>query len=165
MDDSDDGGIFSLQAHVMCVWKYEHVHLGMLYSKVGTDDIDLNILVLKLMEDFTIQDKFIAYTSNGGYNLKTFQDALEGKVTNAAIYRTQQTMFRRKKIAYALQGACKAAVIYFNSNDDKGAIILCVATLQTQILLSGQRRVHLVKELNLFSIRHCSALINTPIVF
>ena len=59
------------------------------------------------MEDFTIQDKFIMYKIDGGYNLKTRQDALEGKVTNTAIYHTQETMFRQDYFAHALQGACK----------------------------------------------------------
>ena len=81
-----------LQYHGKCARKYEYVHLVMAYSKVGTDGINISITVLKLIEDFTIQDKFIAYMINGGYNLKTYQDALEGKITNAAIYRTQQTM-------------------------------------------------------------------------
>ena len=39
------------------------------------------------MEDFTIQDKFISYTSGGGSNLKMCHDALEGKVTNNTIYQ------------------------------------------------------------------------------
>ena len=77
----------------MCSQKYKYVHLGIPYSKVGTDSINISIPILKLMEDFTIQDKFVAYTSDGGYNLKTCQDALEGKVTNSAIYCTQKTMF------------------------------------------------------------------------
>ena len=65
MDDLYDRGISPLQAHGVCAWKYEHVHLGMPYSKIGTDGINLSIPVLKLMEDFTIQDKVIAYKSNG----------------------------------------------------------------------------------------------------
>ena len=67
---------------------YKHVHLGMPYSNVETYDINTSIPVLKLMGDFTIQDKIIAYTSNEGYNLNTCQDTLEGKYTNSAIYRT-----------------------------------------------------------------------------
>ena len=63
------------------------------YSKAGTDSINLSISVLELMEYFTIQDKFVMCTINGGYNLKTFQDVLEVKVTNTAIYITHQTMF------------------------------------------------------------------------
>ena len=58
--------IFSLQAHVMCARKYEHVHLGIPYSNVNTDGINLNIPVLKLMEDFIIQNKAIAYKIDGG---------------------------------------------------------------------------------------------------
>ena len=57
------------------------------------------------MEYFTIQDKVIAYMSDGGSNLKTCQDALKRKVTNTAIYRTQQTMFQQDCFAHALQGA------------------------------------------------------------
>ena len=54
-----------LQAHRVCAWKYKHVRLGIPYSKIGTDGINISITVLKLMEDFIIQDKVIAYTSNG----------------------------------------------------------------------------------------------------
>ena len=60
----------SLQYHGMCEWVYEHVHLAMPYSIFGTDGINISITVLKLMEYFTIQDKFIAYKSGGGSNLK-----------------------------------------------------------------------------------------------
>ena len=60
----------------MCSQKYKYVHLGIPYSKVGTDSINISIPILKLMEDFTIQDKLVAYTSDGGYNLKTCKDAL-----------------------------------------------------------------------------------------
>ena len=71
MDDLEYGGISALQYHGMCAWKYENVYLGIPYSKVGTDGINISISVLKLMDDFTIQDKVIAYMSNGGSNLKT----------------------------------------------------------------------------------------------
>ena len=60
MNYLDDGENLHLQAHGVCVWKYEYVHLVMAYSKVGTDGINISIRVLKLVEDFTIQDKFIA---------------------------------------------------------------------------------------------------------
>ena len=94
MDDLDDGEFFSLQAYGIFARKYEYVHLGIPHSKFGTDGINLSIPVLKLMENFTIQDKVIAYTSYGGYNLKTCQDTLDVKVINAAIYCTQKTMFQ-----------------------------------------------------------------------
>ena len=45
--------------------------------KVGTDRINLIIRVLQLMDYFTIQEKVIAYTSDGGYNCKTCRDSLE----------------------------------------------------------------------------------------
>ena len=77
----------------MFACKYEHVHLGMPYSKVGTDGINISTPVLKLIEDFTIQDKVIEYTIKGVYNLKMIQDSLEVKFTNAEIYCTQQTIF------------------------------------------------------------------------
>ena len=77
MDDLEDRGFFFLQGHGMCAWKYKNVHLGITYSKVGTDGINISIPVLKLMDNFTIQYKVIAYTSDRGCNLKTFQDALE----------------------------------------------------------------------------------------
>ena len=57
------------------------------------------------MEYFTIQDKVITYMSDGRSNLKTCQDALEVKVTNTAIYRTQQTMFQQDCFAHAIQDA------------------------------------------------------------
>ena len=115
--------MFSLQAHGMCEWKYDHVHLGMPNSKVVTDGINISIPFLKLMEGFTIQEKFIAYTSDGGYNLKMCQDALEGKVTNATIYRTQQNMFQQDFFAHVLQGACKADILDCKSEDDDGTIL------------------------------------------
>ena len=43
-----------LQNHVMCACKYEHVHLGIPYSKVVAYGTNLSIPVLKLMDDFTI---------------------------------------------------------------------------------------------------------------
>ena len=55
--------IFPLQAHEMCACKYEYVHLIISYSKVGTDGVNISIPVFKLMEDTTIQDKVIAYSS------------------------------------------------------------------------------------------------------
>ena len=69
------------------------------------------------MEDFTIQDKFIMYKIDGGYNLKTRQDALEGKFTNAAIYCTKQTIFWQDCFAHALQGAYKASILDCKSED------------------------------------------------
>ena len=105
MNDSEDRGNFTFQAHGMCEWRYEHVHLVRLYSNVGTDGINPSIPVLELMEYFTFQDKVISYMSDGGSNLNTCQDALEGKVTNTAIYRTQQTMFQQDCFAHAIQDA------------------------------------------------------------
>ena len=93
MHDSDDTGIVFLQDHLMREWKFGHVHLGMPYSKFGTDGINLSILVLKLMKDFNMEDKVIAYTSNEGYNLKMCQDAMEWNIPNTAIYRTQKLCF------------------------------------------------------------------------
>ena len=93
MDDSDDRGISPLQAHRVWAWKYKHVRLGIPYSKIGTDGINISITVLKLMEDFTIQYKVVVHKSYGGPNLNTQQDELEGKVTNTNIYITQKTMF------------------------------------------------------------------------
>ena len=86
------------------------------------------------MEDFTIQDKFISYTSGGGSNLKMCHDALEGKVTNNKIYHTQQTMFRQDSFSHALQVACKAKVLDCKYEDDKGTITMCVATVQKIIM-------------------------------
>ena len=130
MDDSEDVWIPPLQAHIMCAWKYKHVHLGMPYSKVGTDGSSLSIPVLKLMEDFTIQDKVITYKSNGRYNFKTCQDVLEGKFTNTIIYRTQKTMFWQDRFAHALQGACKEAILDCKYEGEEGKIVRCVATVQ-----------------------------------
>ena len=81
------------------------------------------------MKYFTIQDKVIAYMSDGGSNLKRCQDSLEGKVTNNAIYRTQQTMFQLDFFANALQDAFKAAVLDCKSEDDEGIISVCIATV------------------------------------
>ena len=70
----------------MHAWKYDSVHLGIPYSKVGSDDTNLIIPVLKIIQDFTIQEKVIACTINGGYNMKACQDVLWVKVTNTTIY-------------------------------------------------------------------------------
>ena len=67
IDDSEDGGNFTLQAHGMCAWIYKHVHLGMPYSKVGTDGINPSIPVLELMDYFTTQ--YNLYMSNGQVTL------------------------------------------------------------------------------------------------
>ena len=82
------------------------------------------------MEYFTIQDKVIAYMSDGESNLITCRDALEGKVTNTAIYRTQQTMFQQDCLYHALQGAWKAAGLGCKSEDEEGTIDVCVATVR-----------------------------------
>ena len=84
---------------------------------------------LGLMEYFTFQDKFIAYMSDGGSNLKTCQDALDVKVTNTAIYRTQQTMFQKDCFAHALKDAWNADVLDCKSEDDEGIISVCIATV------------------------------------
>ena len=133
MDDSDDRRNVFLQAHGIFVWKYKHIHLGIPYSKVVTDGINLNIPVFKLMEDFTIQDEFILNTRNGGYNFNICQDALEGKVKNSVVYYIQQTMFRKYCFVHVLQGACKAAVLDCKSEDDKGTIVVSIATVRTSL--------------------------------
>ena len=68
--------------------------------------------------------------SDGGSNLKRCQDALEGKVTNNAIYRTQQTMFQLDCFAHVLQDAFKVAVLDCKSEDDEGTISVFVATVR-----------------------------------
>ena len=55
-----------LKSHGMCAYKYKHVHLVKPYLKFGTDSINLSIPFLKLLADFTIQEKYITYTSYGG---------------------------------------------------------------------------------------------------
>ena len=47
MDDSKYREIIFLQSHGMCAWKYYNLHLGIPYSKVGTDGINIIIPVLK----------------------------------------------------------------------------------------------------------------------
>ena len=91
------------------------------------------------MEYFTIQDKFVTYMSDGGINLKTCQDELEGKVTNTAIYRTQQTMFQQDCFAHALKDAWDADVLECKSEDDEGTIYVCVATVKkfSRLVLRG----------------------------
>ena len=139
--------IFPLQAHGLCVWKYEHVHPKMPYYKVINDGINISITVLKSMKNFTIKEKFIAYTINGASTVNTCQDALEGKVTNTAIYRTLQTNFWQDLFAHALQGECKSAVLGFKSEDYKGAIIVCITVVQkvSRLVVCGQRRFYLVQ--------------------
>ena len=75
------------------------------------------------MEYFTIQNKVIACTSDVGSNLKMCQDALEGKATNTAIYRTKKTMFRKDFFAHVLQSVWKAAVLDCKYKDDEGTIV------------------------------------------
>ena len=70
----------------MHAWKYDNVHLVIPYSKVGSDDTNLIIPILELIQDFTILDKVIACTRNGGYNMKTCQDVFWVEFTNTAIY-------------------------------------------------------------------------------
>ena len=106
--------------------------------------------------------------SDGESNLNTCQDALERKVTNTAIYRTQQTMFQLDCLSHALQGACKAAVLDCKSKDDKGTIAVCVAIDQkiitncvtwTKNSSLGSRA--LTKAQNHFGLKPCNML--TPI--
>ena len=82
------------------------------------------------MEDFTIQDKVIDYTSNEVYNSKTCQGALGVKVTNTAINCTQQNIFWQDCFAHALQCAYKASVLDCKSEDEEVIIVLCIEMVQ-----------------------------------
>ena len=99
------------------------MHLGIPYSKVETYGINISITILKLTWDFKIQEKFITYTTDGGYNFKMCQDSLAGKFTNTKIYCTQQTTFQQYFFVHALQGARKAVVLNCKSEDDEGKLL------------------------------------------
>ena len=128
----------------------------------------IKIPILKLMEDFTVQYKVIAYKSNGGSNLKTCQYSLEGKVNNTTIYHTQQTMFRQDFFDHVLQGAYKADVLDCKSKDDESTIVVCISTVQKSLMAcvtlaknNSLGLIALTKAQNHFVLKPCKIL--TPI--
>ena len=103
--------IFSLDGHFIIGAIKSHAHLGMPWSKGGTDGQSLSIAVKSCVDKFGLQNKVLCYTSDGGGNLKTCKDNLDKVVTNGAIFNPSLPIFEQDCLAHALSGACKKAIL------------------------------------------------------
>ena len=125
--------IFSLNAHGILkkesTFNPTHVHLGMPYSKNGTDGTNLSKVIARQVIDNGVNNMVVAYTSDGGSNLKTCQDNLDTLVSNADIFRTPKELFRQDCFAHALQGGCKSAILDCKSPESAKEVeaIVCVS--------------------------------------
>jgi len=105
--------VFSLNAQ----YQLYNVHLGMPYSRGGTDGQNLAIAVKKTIDEMQLATKVISYTQDGGSNLVTCKRALDATVDNSNFFEPIQPIFEQECTAHILQGACKAAVINVESDD------------------------------------------------
>ncbi len=103
--------IFSLNAHFIHEGKKHQLHLGMPWSRGGTDGQKLAYAVEECISEFNLGTKVIGYTCDGGSNLKTCKLQLDEKVSNSSIFNPPKPQFETPCIAHILSGACKCGVI------------------------------------------------------
>lgn len=109
--------IFSLVSHHTLSSLKRHVHLGMPWSKSGTDGQSLSIAVGSCISNYGLNKKVIGYCSDGGRNLKTCKDELDKTVNNGDVFSPPKPLFEQDCFAHVLSGGCKAAVINGSSDD------------------------------------------------
>jgi hypothetical protein len=96
--------IFSLDSHYFTGAAKTHTHLGMPWSKGGTDGQSLSVAVKSCIDKFHLRSKVISYTSDGGGYLNEM-------VSNDAIFNPSKSIFEQSCLAHVLSSACKKAVI------------------------------------------------------
>lgn len=136
MDVEGLHGIFFIE----CSWDFKkeslfnptHAHLGMPYSKNGTDGTNLSKTIARQVMDNDVNNMVVAYTSDDGSNLKTYQDNLDIMVSNADIFRTPKELFRQDCFVHALQGGCKSDILDCKSPESVKEIEAIVRVSETR---------------------------------
>jgi hypothetical protein len=103
--------VLSLEVHYVTGITKAQTHLGMTWSKGGTDGQSLSMAIKSCIDKFHLRQKVICYTLDGRDNLKMFKDNLDEAVSNDAIFNPSKPIFEQSCLAHALSGACKKAVI------------------------------------------------------
>jgi len=112
--------IFSLVSHHTTMDVKCHLHLGMPWSKSGTDGQSLSVAVESCINKYSLEKKVIGYCSDGGGNLKTCKEELDKTVNNSDVFFPPKPLFEQDCFAHVLSGGCKAAVI--NGSLDDGLL-------------------------------------------
>ena len=87
------------------------------WCKGGADGQSLSVAVKSCIKNFGLQNKVIAYWSDGDSNLKTCKTELNKTANNAAVFNPPKPLFEAQCLAHVLSGAYKVAVVDATTDD------------------------------------------------
>ena len=91
--------------------------MGNPYFSTGTCGQILSCTIRDCLDDFDITIKIVSYTNDDGENLWTYKRALDHVADNSDIINPKQPISEQSCITHVLQGACKASVVYVESEN------------------------------------------------